>query len=301
MAARYLIVPIFLYKGYKMDYLFSLVLPTLGRSKELDIFCQSLVNQTYRKFELIVIDQNSDDRVERIVEAYKDKICIVYIRSGKMGLSFNRNIGLEKTNGDIIAFPDDDCEYKPDTLRFVNDFFNTHDYDFFTFNYGDKASGQKAFNIEKRKITFRNLLRTAISFTIFVKEIVMKTPGCHFLYDEKLGVGAEFGSGEESDMVAWFLFNKYRGFYDGMYSIYHDIGRKPNDDFERAYNYALGFGALHKKLILKYKRHGFLLHYLYRIARNIAAIVVSPYKKRYACALKGKILGFLRYRIKNDT
>ena len=59
----------------------SLIMPTINVTKELDLFLQSLVQQTYQDFELIVVDQNLDRRVLDIVMKYEDKIEIKYIRS----------------------------------------------------------------------------------------------------------------------------------------------------------------------------------------------------------------------------
>ena len=69
----------------------SLIMPTINVTKELDLFLQSLVQQTYQDFELIVVDQNPDRRVLDIVMKYEDKIEIKYIRSSQKGLSLNRN------------------------------------------------------------------------------------------------------------------------------------------------------------------------------------------------------------------
>ena len=55
-------------------------MPTINVTKELDLFLQSLVQQTYQDFELIVVDQNPDRRVLDIVMKYEDKIEIKYIR-----------------------------------------------------------------------------------------------------------------------------------------------------------------------------------------------------------------------------
>ena len=52
----------------------SLIMPTINVTKELDLFLQSLVQQTYQDFELIVVDQNPDRRVLDIVMKYEDKI-----------------------------------------------------------------------------------------------------------------------------------------------------------------------------------------------------------------------------------
>jgi len=95
---------------------FSLVMTTLGRDKDIINFIESLLKQTYTNYELIIVDQNSDDRVVKIFDQYKEKINIKYHHCAKRGISVGRNMGLKYVTGDIIGFPDDDCEYDSDTL-----------------------------------------------------------------------------------------------------------------------------------------------------------------------------------------
>lgn len=272
-----------------MSNYFSLVAATVNRKIEFESLCISLANQTYKEFELIVIDQNETDLLEEIINKFKNMINIVYIKSNKKGLSLNRNIGLKFAKGDIIAFPDDDCEYKPDTLEFVNKSFINNNYDMFIINYEDKNTGVCHFK-EIHKIEFNNILRSGISFCIFVKRHILGDTQ----FDERLGCGSKFGAGEESDMIARLLQKKINAMYYGFYTIFHSksIDRT---NLIRSYNYALGFGAIHKKFIFKYKKPYYIFNYILRIVRNIIAIIISPYKKYYIAALKGKLYGFIQY------
>jgi Glycosyl transferase family 2. len=69
------------------DYKFSLITPTINRAKEIEIFLQSLENQTYRNFELIIIDQNIDISIDQIIEKYKREYIIKHIKSKKKELA----------------------------------------------------------------------------------------------------------------------------------------------------------------------------------------------------------------------
>ena len=105
---------------------FSLVLCTLGRKDCVDSFLWSLEKQSYKKFECIIVDQNETDMLLPIVDKYASKFSVVYIRSSIKGLSKNRNIGVNRALGN--AFPEDDCEYLPNTLEVMSSLF------FFFFN-----------------------------------------------------------------------------------------------------------------------------------------------------------------------
>src|SRR5229473_221215 len=103
----------------------SLLLATFGRAKELHPLMQSLRRQTFCDFELIVIDQNDDDRVTRILAQYTGDFPLQHFRSAP-GHSRAFNVGLASGTGDVMAFPDDDCWYDPDVLERVVLFFRTN-------------------------------------------------------------------------------------------------------------------------------------------------------------------------------
>ena len=75
--------------------LVSLIMPTLNRFDDIYIFMESLLEQTYKNFELIIVDQNDNDKVKEIADKYVDRLDIKYIKSSKKGLSYNRNLGID--------------------------------------------------------------------------------------------------------------------------------------------------------------------------------------------------------------
>ena len=91
-----------------MNFNFSLIIATINRSEELGLLLSSLKNQTYKNFQVIIVDQNLDNRIVSIISDYKDFLKIVHIKTNKKGVSNARNAGIELAEGDIITFPDDD-------------------------------------------------------------------------------------------------------------------------------------------------------------------------------------------------
>ena len=272
---------------------FSLIMATLGRKNEVDILLNSLVNQTYKYFELIIIDQNYDERVYEIYDKYKNCINIKYIRSNKKGLSYNRNIGLEKCSGDIVAFPDDDCEYNHDTLEKIYFFFKNTTYNFYTCNTRDKTSDMAIFNAENKstEINIRNVMHTAISFTIFVRYENIK----NFRFDKQLGVGTRFGSAEESDMLLYLLKNGNNGFYHSDSFIYHPHKK---ETIEKFYSYGKGYGALYKKAVFVYKFYSLGLYFLYnKIIKEFVKLYLCPYEKGRITSIKARLYGFIFYKL----
>ncbi|MCU6295034.1 glycosyltransferase family A protein [Escherichia coli] len=88
--------------------LISLIMPTLNRYDDIYLLMDSLENQTYKNFELIVVDQNDNSKVKEIVDKYIDKLDIKYIKSSKKGLSYNRNVSIENDVGKKIGYIDDE-------------------------------------------------------------------------------------------------------------------------------------------------------------------------------------------------
>ena len=97
---------------------FSLVLATVGRTEELNRFFASLDYATHRNFEVILVDQNPDDRLNSVLDHYDGRFPALHLRSER-GLSRARNVGLRRVTGDVVAFPDDDCWYPPNLLNQV--------------------------------------------------------------------------------------------------------------------------------------------------------------------------------------
>ena len=269
---------------------FSLILPTYNRFIEITAFLDSLSNQSYKNFELIVVDQNQNNKIDNLCENYHYPITI--IKSKTRVLSINRNIGLNHASGEIIAFPDDDCEYDPLTLEKILSFFNNNpDYNYYTCNTIDKYTQKSIFsglssNTEISKINF---MRTGVSITIFTKEKAIKS----FKFDEQLGIGAKFGSGEESDLLLYLLKNKNKGKYISNDYIYH-----PNTSItkERASSYGKGFGAVFKKGITVYHFYQLFPLYVLYLFKSLLNILVYKDKKCCIAILQGRISGFIQYK-----
>jgi len=84
----------------------SVTIPTFNRAHLLGSAIDSVLRQTYRNFEIIVIDDGSTDGTEQMVARYGDKVR--YFRQPNGGLGVARNAGLDRATGDCIAFLDSD-------------------------------------------------------------------------------------------------------------------------------------------------------------------------------------------------
>lgn len=95
----------------------SIILPTYNRASLLAQAIDSVLNQTFKDFELIIVDNYSADDTESVVKSYNDKR-IRYFKNQNNGLvSINRNYGIQKSHGEYIAFLDDDDLWLPEKLE----------------------------------------------------------------------------------------------------------------------------------------------------------------------------------------
>lgn len=107
-----------LYIDTIQDILVSVIMPTYNRSSVIGSAIESVMNQSYKKWELIIIDDGSSDGTEDIVKKYSqsDKR-IVYIKNNrKKGVSGARNAGLEFAKGEYVAYLDTDNDWDDDYL-----------------------------------------------------------------------------------------------------------------------------------------------------------------------------------------
>jgi glycosyltransferase involved in cell wall biosynthesis len=99
------------------DMLISVVLPTFNREKQLPRAIASVLSQSYRNLELIIIDDGSTDSTEEIVKGYSDARIRYYKQDLNKGGSAARNVGIKSARGEMVAFQDSDDEWLPDKLE----------------------------------------------------------------------------------------------------------------------------------------------------------------------------------------
>lgn len=107
------------------DDLVSIIVPVFNAEKYLKPCIDSILQQTYSKYELILVDDGSVDHSWEIIESYKEKVTnIVSLKKENGGSNSARKIGLESAKGEYVMFVDADdyvdktiCERLVDTLK----------------------------------------------------------------------------------------------------------------------------------------------------------------------------------------
>lgn len=104
----------------------SVLIVTRNRGNTLEKCLQSLLIQSIKPFEVIIVDNNSTDNTKAIAKKYQKKLNILYFFESKIGIPFARNTSLSHVSGDVCAFVDDDCILTKEWMKSICDFFNNH-------------------------------------------------------------------------------------------------------------------------------------------------------------------------------
>ena len=100
---------------------FSIIIPALNEEKYIPKLLDDLANQTFKDFEVIIIDGNSKDKTVEMCLKYKEKIHLLVTIVKKRNVSYQRNLGASKANGEWIIFMDADNrlpEYFLDGIKY---------------------------------------------------------------------------------------------------------------------------------------------------------------------------------------
>jgi glycosyltransferase involved in cell wall biosynthesis len=130
--------------------LISVIIPTYNSAAFVPQAIESVRQQTYEYFEIIVIDDGSTDHTEAVLQPYLNSIR--YFKKSNGGPSAARNLGIAKARGEFIAFQDADDLWLPEKLQVQMDYLATHPEiavvytDLIQFNH----QGQVSFSLTER-------------------------------------------------------------------------------------------------------------------------------------------------------
>jgi glycosyltransferase involved in cell wall biosynthesis len=126
--------------------LISVVIPTYNHADFLKVAITSVVEQTYKNFEVIIVDNNSNDHTNEVVYSFNDDRIHLYKINNNGIIAASRNLGVDHAKGDWIAYLDSDDYWYPTRLQCLVDSMNNDpNYDIFStdeYKY-NKLSGKK--------------------------------------------------------------------------------------------------------------------------------------------------------------
>lgn len=106
---------------------FSVILPTFHRPDDVEAFLESMKNQEFKDFEIIIGDGSHDDSVKNVVDKFKEKLNITFLYEKGIKASEARNLACEKSTGEFLVFIDSDCIVPSHYFSSIVDFLNKNE------------------------------------------------------------------------------------------------------------------------------------------------------------------------------
>ena len=125
---------------------YSVIVPVYNRPTEIDELLASLTKQTFTNFEILIIEDGSTDRCDKVIAKYQEQLKVLYYYKENSGQGFSRNYGFELAKGDYFIVFDSDCIIPPHYFETIEKSLNEYLLD--TFGGPDKAH-ESFTNVQK--------------------------------------------------------------------------------------------------------------------------------------------------------
>jgi len=271
----------------------SLIVATRGRDAELAALFESLIAQDEPALEVIVVDQNADDRLVPVIAGFAGRLAIRHERSAIANANHARNLGLALAQGEIVGFPDDDCLFPPGVLAGVLARFAADPG--LAILTGPAASpagglGSGRWRTTSGPITVAEAFVSVIEFNLFLRRDVARALGG---FDIRLGPGTHFGSAEGNDLLLRALAAGHAARYEVGQEIIHPDKRLTPVAVDRAASYGRGLGQVLRRHRVPAR---IALPFFYRPLGGIALALARGQcltARYYLNSLRGRMAGFL--------
>jgi GT2 family glycosyltransferase len=233
----------------------SAIVCTRNRGASVVATIQSILVNTHSRFEVIVIDQSTDNTTERAVAPLCIDSRLRYIRSATKGLGRARNIGLHHAQSEIVAFTDDDCTVPLNWLQVMEEVFERNPRVSVAFCNVEVAPHNNTTGFipgyvrseSKLVCTFWDKCRSrGIGAGMAVRKPQILAIGG---FDEELGAGGLFPSCEDGDIALRALSRSQWVYETHEVAVIHYGFRTWEEGKELAQRDWVGVGAAYIKLL----------------------------------------------------
>lgn len=244
---------------------------------------RSLIEQEYKDFSVVLVDQNPFGYLDPILREFSGSLNHSVVRIIEAGASNARNVGMRPLEGDIIAFPDDDCFYDARTLsRVVEAFRRTPQCDVLIGCLRPPLEASVDFeqtdaHFELTARSRYSVFKNAGTAVHFYRRRTVDAVG---LFDERLGPGAgtPYVSGEDTDYLVRAVDLGFTVMGCPVVNVYHPpVATGAPNLSAKAYGYGRGRGFILRK-------HSFPWWF---VGLNLVHPVLT---------MPGKDLGLIRYK-----
>ena len=129
---------------------FSIIIPLYNRPAEIKELLESLAQQTYKHFEVVVVEDGSTEKSEDIVASFRDRLEVKYFFKENSGPGLSRNYGAERASGDYFIFLDSDCIVPVEYLQEIENELSTSPVDAF----GGPDRAHESFTDQQKAINY---------------------------------------------------------------------------------------------------------------------------------------------------
>ncbi len=286
----------------------SVIVCTHNRAHRLEQTLNSLQEMAVPvdlPWELIVVDNNSSDNTKEVVNNFIDKsdLNAKYVIERYQGLSHARNMGIQESSGNIIAFTDDDCIVDRHWITSISKEFQSSESiagiggRVELYNKMDRPISIRVYREKMTLSSIDRLFNLIIGCNMAFVRPVFDEVG---MFDTDFGSGTRFASAEDSD----FLYRAYKKGLKIIYSpdvlVYHNHGRRNDEQIKALYKgYAIGHGAFYCKYILMADKDVF--HLARSEVSSLTKQIIKRFVKRRSSAhqrlfLRSIVIGFM-YRL----
>lgn len=198
----------------KTEKLVSIIVPMYNVEKYIGTTIESVISQTYKNWELLIIDDKSKDKSVEVVKEYikKDSRIKLLCNAQNIGAAKTRNFGIKESVGEYIAFLDGDdlwnCDKLEKQIRFMEENNYLATYTGFKKIYIDSIEKKEYISKYKLSLTYEELLKTnwLSTFTVIYNQKIL---GKKYFPDIKAG----------QDYGLWLILAKETGKLYGLKDI----------------------------------------------------------------------------------
>lgn len=263
----------------------------------MEALLRSIDGSTFRDFEVVIVDQNRDDRLESVVALFHGRFPLCHMKIEGKGAARARNLGAATVSGKVVNFPDDDCEFFPELLATAHELIESKRLAVLSGVSVDRQEGLSTTFFKKGScpLTPWTMWGRNIEFTMFFdRELFRDTGG----FDERFGVGSRYGSDEGAELLLRLVhrIGAERTWYTDALRFYHPSKTLDFDEaaIQRSYSYARGSGALLAKWPVA-PVIGFSLRLVSRACLG-ATMFSGPKRRYYSARARGFFRGWLEFR-----
>jgi glycosyltransferase involved in cell wall biosynthesis len=275
----------------------SAVVATYKRKFELERLFRSVLDDAAH-LEMIIVDQNTDDLIDDLVERYSNTLRIIHLKLAEANQSRARNYGATHATQPIICFPDDDCWFDNDSLHNVISYFDyNRNTDLLIINWRQKAIEGNAVSTPLTKkiiYSYKAPVNYGMIALFFRRDGFFKLGGLI----EEIGIGKYIGAGEDAEILFRSAKKGLQIFYESKIFINHHYTHDEKRSIATTRSRQRAPGFIYSRYGSPYVVMRGLLSPLFRMIFSLNMQSSKIYYNTFLARFEGLLYGF-RHKTNN--